>query len=341
MELGIGVFVTGAQFILQAGVGITIFTGTALLSNGRIELMPLLLSLLIVVRMYGPILTVLTLLPELFHLQLATKRMRQLAAIPIMKGSDNTPITNFTIQFENAGFRYNDADVVKNITVTIPEKSITAIVGPSGSGKSTMTRLIARFWDVNSGAVKLGGIDVKTLDPEYLMGFMAFVFQDVTLFNDTIYNNIRIGNLDAPEEEIMAAARTAHCDEFVSELPDKYNTLLGENGLTLSGGERQRISIARALIKNVPIILLDEATASLDPENETLIQEALSKLIENKTILVIAHRLRIVVGADKIIVLDNGRIAGEGTHDELLARSELYAKMYNIQQGVIGTNDPL
>jgi ATP-binding cassette subfamily B protein len=337
MELGTGVLVTGAQFVLQAGVGITIFAGTALLSGGRIELMHLVLSLLIVVRMYGPIITVLTLLPQLFYLRQATKRMRQLAEIPVMEGNEDTPITNYTIEFDHTAFRYNDEDVLRDITVTIPEKSITALVGPSGSGKSTMTRLIARFWDVNTGAVKIGGVDIKTLEPEYLMGFMAFVFQDVILFNDTVYNNIRIGNLNASDAEVMAAAKAAHCDEFVSELPDKYNTLLGENGLTLSGGERQRISIARALLKNAPVILLDEATASLDPENETLIQEAISRLIKNKTVLVIAHRLRTIAGADKIIVLDKGRISGEGTHEELIAGNKLYEKMYTLQQGIRGT----
>jgi ATP-binding cassette subfamily B protein len=333
MELGIGVFVAGAQFVLQAGVGITIFTGAALLSGGRIELVPLILSLLIVVRMYGPIITILTLLPEFFHLLEATKRMRRLSAIPLMEGAD-TPLPNYTITFEQAGFRYNDEEVLRDITVTIPEKSITALAGPSGSGKSTMARLIARFWDVHTGAVKIGGVDVKTLDPEYLMGFMTFVFQDVVLFNDTIYNNIRIGNMNASEGEILAAAKAAHCDEFVSELPDKYDTMLGENGLTLSGGERQRISIARALLKDAPVILLDEATASLDPENETLIQEALSRLIENKTVLVIAHRLRTIAGADKIIVLDRGRIAGEGTHGDLMAGNGLYERLYTLQQGI-------
>ncbi|MDR1399269.1 MAG: ABC transporter ATP-binding protein/permease [Treponema sp.] len=332
MELSTGVFVGAAQFILQAGVGITIFTGTALLSSGKIELIPLILSLLVVVRIYGPIITILTLLPELFHLQQATKRMRQLAEIPIMDGSTTTPIPNYTIEFEHVDFCYNNEEVLHDISVSIPEKSITALVGTSGSGKSTMTRLIARFWDVKQGAIKIGGVNIKTLEPEYLMSFMSFVFQDVVLFNDTIYNNIRIGNMNASEDAILHAAKAAHCDEFVSELPNTYNTLLGENGLTLSGGERQRISIARALLKNAPIILLDEATASLDPENETLIQDAISRLIENKTVLVIAHRLRTVAGADKIIVLNKGKISGEGTHEKLFSQNKLYKKMYTIQR---------
>jgi ATP-binding cassette subfamily B protein len=333
MELGTGVFVTGAQFVLQGGVGITIFTGTALLSAGKIGFMPLILSLLVAVRIYGPVITILTLLPELFYLRQATDRMRRLAEIPLMEGSVDTPLPNFTIEFDRVGFRYNDEEALRDITVTIPEQSITALAGPSGSGKSTMTRLIARFWDVQRGAIRIGGVDIKTLEPEYLMGFMALVFQEVILFNDTVYHNIRIGNMNASGEEVIAAAKAAHCDAFVAELPDGYHTLLGENGLTLSGGERQRISIARAILKDAPIILLDEATASLDPENETLIQEALSHLIKNKTVLVIAHRLRTIAGADKIILLDQGRIAGEGTHRELLAGNNLYEKLYRLQQG--------
>jgi ATP-binding cassette subfamily B protein IrtB len=341
MEFGTGVFVTGAQMLLQAGVGVTVFVGTYLLTGGQIALIPLLMFFVIVVRIYGPILVEFTLLPELFHHRIATKRMRTLMTTPIMEGDTEKQLTRWNIEFENVSFSYNAANpnadmVIKNMTVSIPSNAITALVGPSGSGKSTVSRLIARFWDVNEGTVKVGGVDVKTLDPEHLMSYMSFVFQDVVLFNDTVYNNIRIGNMDASEEEVLAAARAACCDEFVRNLPDGYQTMLGENGCTLSGGERQRISIARALLKNAPIVLLDEATASLDPENEALIQQAISKLIAGKTVIVIAHRLRTVAGADKIIVLDEGRLVEEGTHDTLMKKRGLYEKLYRIQQESLG-----
>ncbi len=226
--------------------------------------------------------------------------------------------------------------MIKNVNISIPAAGVTALVGPSGSGKSTISRLIARFWDVNRGTVKIGGIDVRTLDPEHLMSYMSFVFQDVVLFSDTVYNNISIGNLNATREQVMEAVEAACCDEFIERLPNGYQTVLGENGSTLSGGERQRISIARALLKNAPIVLLDEATASLDPENEVFIQHAISKLIEGKTVIVIAHRLRTVAGADKIIVLDQGRAVEEGTHEELVAKVGLYERLYTIQQQSLG-----
>ncbi len=341
MEFGTGIFVTGAQIVVQAGVGLTVFVGTYLLTGGKIELIPLLMFFLIVVRIYGPVLVELTLLPELLYLRLSTKRMRTLINTPIMEGSTDIELRNYNINFENVTFSYNEVNslekaVIKDITMAIPADGITALVGPSGSGKSTISKLIARFWDVNKGAIKIGGVDVKTLDPEHLMSYMSFVFQDVVLFNDSIYNNIKIGNMDATREEIMEAAKAACCDEFVASLPNGYDTLLGENGSTLSGGERQRISIARALLKNAPIVLLDEATASLDPENEVLIQQAISRLIKGKTVIVIAHRLRTVVGADKIIVLDNGRVVEEGTHNTLIKNKGLYEKLYNIQKESLG-----
>ena len=332
-----GVFVTSAQVILQAGVGLTVFTGISLLSNGQIELVPLLTYLLIITRIYGPILVELTLLPELFYHQIAIRRIRDLMSYKPMEGAE-TPIESYDICFENVGFRYNAGgeEVMKDITVTIPANSVTALVGPSGSGKSTLSRLIARFWDVDSGRVTVGGVEVKTQDPEHVMGCMSFVFQDVVLFNDTIYNNIRIGNMNASPEEVLAAAKAAHCDEFAEKLPEGYDTLLGENGSTLSGGERQRLSIARALLKNAPIVLLDEATASLDPQSEASIQAAISALIEGKTVVVIAHRLRTIARADKIIVLDEGCVVEEGTHDTLIEKNGLYHRLYSIQQESTG-----
>ncbi|MDR2080387.1 MAG: ABC transporter ATP-binding protein/permease, partial [Campylobacteraceae bacterium] len=248
MEFTTGVFVMSAQVILQSGIGITIFVAAALFGNGEIGLEGVILSLLIVTRIYTPFIVILTLLPELFYMKQAVRRLRLLSEIPVMKG-EIVPIKSCDIAFENVSFKYNDESVLKNISFVIPEKSITALVGVSGSGKSTITKLIARFWDADSGAVKIGGIDVKTLEPEYLMSHMSFVFQEVTLFNNTVYNNIKIGKIDACYDEIIAAAKAAHCDEFVSRLPQGYETVLGKNAMKLSGGERQRISIARALLK--------------------------------------------------------------------------------------------
>lgn len=341
MEVGTGIFVTGAQMLLQAGIGLTVFVGANLLTRGSIELIPLLMFLVIVVRIYGPIMVEFTLLPELFYHRISTKRMRTLMDAPIMEGDAEIKLTQWNIDFEGVSFSYNTMNhkedaVIKDLTVSFPSDAITALVGPSGCGKSTVSRLIARFWDANKGSVKVGGVDVKTLDPEHLMSYMSFVFQDVVLFNDTVYNNIRIGNMDASEEEVIAAAKAACCDDFINELPDGYRTMLGENGSTLSGGERQRLSIARALLKNAPIVLLDEATASLDPENEALIQQAISRLIEGKTVIVIAHRLRTIAGADKIIVLEEGKLAEEGTHDTLMEKKGLYERLYTIQQESLG-----
>jgi ATP-binding cassette subfamily B protein len=336
-EFGTGVFVTGAQVVLQAGVGLTVFAGVSLLAGGQIGLIPMLMSLLIVTRVYGPILTELVLLPELLYHQIAIGRMRALMDYAPMEGAE-TPVGNYNIEFENASFHYNKGgeETIKDISAVIPAEGVTALVGPSGSGKSTLSRLIARFWDVDSGRLSVGGVDVKTLDPEHLMSYMSFVFQDVVLFNDTIYNNIRIGDMNASREQVLAAAEAARCGEFAYKLPEGYDTLLGENGSTLSGGERQRISIARALLKNAPIVLLDEATASLDPESEAFIQQAIGALIQGKTVIVIAHRLRTVADADKIIVLENGRVAEEGRHRELMERDGLYRRLFTIQQESLG-----
>lgn len=329
------ILVQGASLILQAGLGITIFIGTVLITGGKIELLPLLVLLMFSTQIYGPILAILSQLTSLFHLETVTSRMRTLLTTPAMEGEDKD-VSKYDIELKNVTFGYNQDDVIKDVSFSIPAGSVTALVGPSGSGKSTISKLIARFWDVRKGQITIGGMDVSTIEPEHLMRCMSFVFQDVTLFNDTVFNNIRVGNRNATEEQVMAAAKAAYCDEFIQRLPDGYQTVLGENGSTLSGGERQRISIARALLKDAPIILLDEATASLDPENEVLIQRAIAKLVEGKTVIMIAHRLRTVVDADQILVLDNGRLVEHGTHDELMKKNGLYHKLFHIQQESLG-----
>ncbi|MDR0357291.1 MAG: ABC transporter ATP-binding protein/permease [Clostridiales Family XIII bacterium] len=338
MEVGTGVFVMGAQAVLQGGIGLTALVGATLLTGGSLGFVPLLMFLIIVVKIYSPVVVILTLLPELFYFQISLRRMRDLLSIDPMTGDEETKPKDFTIVCEHVDFSYGAGaeQAISDFSATIPAGSLTALVGPSGSGKSTISRLIARFWDTDRGRITIGGTDVKTLDPEYLMSYMSFVFQDVVLFNDTILGNIRIGNMNATDEQIRAAATAACCDEFADRLPEGYDTMLGENGATLSGGERQRISIARALLKDAPIVLLDEATASLDPENEAAIQKAISALIADKTVLVIAHRLRTIAGADKIIVLDKGRIAEQGSHEELMAKGGLYEKLYALQTESLG-----
>lgn len=317
--------------LLRCGIGIAVFVGTSLLVSGQIDFLILLMFLLISSRIYGPILTTLTMLPDLLYLKVATGRLRTLMESEPMSGRCDTPVPTSEIAFENVSFSYGKEKVLNGVGFAAAEGHVTALVGPSGSGKSTISRLAARFWDADSGIVKVGGIDVKTLEPEYLMHKFSFVFQDVTLFNDTVENNIRIGKPDASEEEIRDAAKAACCDEFIEKLPDGYKTMLGENGATLSGGERQRISIARALLKDAPIIILDEATASLDPENEVSVQQAINRLVAGKTVLVIAHRLRTIAGADRIVVLENGCVVEQGTHQELLERHGLYERLFSIQ----------
>ena len=260
----------------------------------------------------------------------------KLRELPTISEGTITEIGTAEICLNNVHFSYVEKPLFENINVFIPEGKTTAIVGGSGSGKTTLCNLIARFWDIQKGTITIGNKDIKSINPENLMQKMSFVFQDVTLFNDTIFNNIQMGNPNATKEQVFAAAKAAYCDEFVRNMPDGYNTLLGENGSTLSGGERQRISIARALLKDSPIILLDEATASLDPENEVFVQKAIAKLVENKTVIIIAHRLRTVADADQILVLDNGKLVESGTHSELMKKNGLYYKLYHIQQERVG-----
>ena len=330
VELASGILVQGASLILQAGLGITIFIGTVLITGGKIELLPLLVLLMFSTQIYGPILAILSQLTSLFHLETVTNRMRTLLTTPAMEGEDKD-VSKYDIELKNVTFGYNQDDVIKDVSFSIPAGSVTALVGPSGSGKSTISKLIARFWDVRKGQISIGGMDVRTIEPEHLMRCMSFVFQDVTLFNDTVFNNIRVGNMNATEEQVMAAAKAAYCDEFIQRLPDGYQTVLGENGSTLSGGERQRISIARAILKDAPVIILDEATASMDVENESMVQEALSELLRNKTVLVIAHHMRTIAGADKIVVLENGRVAEQGNPEELMKNGGIFSNMARLQ----------
>ena len=335
VEMAVGVFMSSASMILQAGIGLTIFVGAVLFARGEIELLPLLMFLLMVTRIYGPILAILANLSSLLNLNVVTERLRTLLSTPAMDGQEKT-VPNGDITLSHVTFAYNEEAVIKDFSCTISEGSVTALVGPSGSGKSTIAGLIARFWDVQQGAIRVGGQDIRSIEPESLMAHLSFVFQDVTLFNDTVMNNIRLGDPQASDDAVIAAAKAAYCDEFVRALPQSYETVLGENGSTLSGGERQRISIARALLKNAPIILLDEATASLDPENEVLVQKALAKLVEGKTVVMIAHRLRTVADADQILVLENGELVEQGTHAALMEKHGLYQRLYAIQQESLG-----
>jgi ABC-type multidrug transport system, ATPase and permease components len=331
-----GTFVTLASMVLQVGIGIVIMVGVNLLTAGQIDVVKLLTFAMVSTRIYTPFLVVLTMTAEIKYLFTSTKRMQLLRQEPIMEGVSDVALPNCNIEFRDVTFAYNKEAVIKDMTVLMPQNTVTALVGPSGSGKSTISRLIARFWEVNHGEVLIGGRNIRDIEPETLMQYMSFVFQDVVLFNDTVINNIRIGHEGATDEEVKAAARIARCDSFIEKMEQGYESVIGENGCTLSGGERQRISIARAILKDAPIVLLDEATASLDPENEVLIQEAISALIKGRTVIVIAHRLKTIAGADKIVVLEDGAIVEEGVHEQLLINEGLYSHLWKIQQDSLG-----
>ncbi len=265
-------------------------------------------------------------------LQINIDRMNEIENCKEQEGKTEFQPKGYDISFENVGFAYNTEEtVLQNVSFTAKQGEVTALIGPSGGGKSTATKLAARFWDADKGKITVGGVDVKTVDPERLLTAFSIVFQDVTLFNNTVMENIRIGRKDATDEEVLEAARLANCEEFVEKLPEKWNSNIGENGSSLSGGERQRISIARAFLKDAPVILLDEATASLDVENETAIQSALSRLIKDKTVLLIAHRMRTVAGADKVVVLSDGTVAEQGKPEKLLSQDGIYTRMVKLQ----------
>lgn len=330
-EFATGIFVNAASVIMRLGVATTILAGAGLILSGQINFMLLFMFLLVITRVYAPFDQSLALIAEVFMSEVSANRLMEIYETPAAEGADVFKPDGHDIVFENVGFAYDSEQVLNGVSFTAKEGEVTALVGSSGSGKSTCSRLAARLWDVSEGSIKVGGVDINTVDPEILLTDYAMVFQDVVLFDDTVMENIRLGKHGATDDEVRAAAKAANCDEFVNKLPDGYNTPIGENGAKLSGGERQRISIARALLKNAPIVLLDEATASLDVENETKVQGALSRLLENKTVLVIAHRMRTVESADKIVVLDEGKVAEQGTPDELKKQNGLYAKMLSLQ----------
>ena len=331
-ELVTGLFVNGASVIMRLGVATTILTGTSLILKGEIDFMLMFMFLMVITRVYAPFDQSLALIAEMFMSQVSAARINGIYDTPSAEGSDIFRPNGHDIEFKNVTFSYDDHEVLSGVSFTAKEGEVTALVGPSGSGKSTCARLAARLWDATAGSILVGNVDISTVDPEVLLTDYAMVFQDVVLFDDTVMENIRLGKHGATDEEVLAAAKAANCDEFVLKMPEGYRTPIGENGAKLSGGERQRISIARALLKNAPIVLLDEATASLDVENETKVQSALSRLLQGKTVLVIAHRMRTVEAADKIVVLENGRVAETGSPKELYANPDgLFRRMADLQ----------
>lgn len=331
-ELGTAMFVVPAQMIMKLGIATVALVGSMLLINGTLTLLTFFMFLLVVSRIYEPMSFSLQNLAAMNSLQINIDRMNEIENCKEQYGGKVFKPNGYDIVFENVGFSYNSEEtVLQNVSFTAKQGEVTALIGPSGGGKSTAAKLAARFWDADKGKITVGGVDVKSIDPEKLLTAFSIVFQDVTLFNNTVMENIRIGRKDATDEEVMAAARLANCEKFVEKLPDKWNSNIGENGSSLSGGERQRISIARAFLKDAPIILLDEATASLDVENETAIQSALSRLIQNKTVLLIAHRMRTVAGADKVVVLSDGIVVEQGTPDVLKKKNGIYSRMVKLQ----------
>ena len=332
-ELATGVFVCSAQAFLRLGLASTILTGGVLLAGGELSFLYFLGFLFAAARLYDPLGLVLQNIAATFNAKLQIERMRSILEQPVQEGTEEFTPQNFDIVFDHVSFAYREGDgVLDDVSFIARQGEVTALIGPSGGGKSTACKLAARFWDASGGKVTLGGADVATVDPETLLKYYSMVFQDVVLFRDTVMENIRLGRRGATDEEVIAAAKAARCDAFIRKLPKGYQTMIGENGSTLSGGERQRISIARALLKDAPVILLDEATASLDVENESAVQEALSRLLQGKTVLVIAHRMRTVAGADHIVVLENGHVVQQGTPEELMEQGGLYRRMVELQK---------
>ena len=331
-ELNMSVYVNLSAIILKIGIGTTALVGGMLFASGEITILTFFMFLMLVARLYDPMQITLQNFAAIISCGVQCERLDEVMSYQTQTGEDELTNEGYDITFDHVGFSYSDdTDVLKDVSFVAKQGEVTALIGPSGGGKTTISRLAARFWDVTEGSIRLGGVDIKTVDPETLLSNYSIVFQDVTLFNNTVMENIRIGKKDATDEEVIEAAKMANCEEFVNLLPEKYNTYIGENGSELSGGERQRISIARAFLKDAPIILLDEATASLDAENETAIQEALSKLVKDKTVLIIAHRMRTIANADHIVVLKDGVVAEEGTPDKLMEKDGIYSHMTKQQ----------
>ena len=336
-ELGTAVFVASAQMILKLGIATVALVGGMLLVKGDISVLTFFMFILLVSRLYDPLQISLQNLAAIISTDVICGRMDEILSHDIQEGSAELTNNGYDITFTNVGFAYdNNRTVLKDVSFTAKQGEVTALIGPSGGGKTTISRLASRFWDIDKGRITLGGMDISRIDPEALMSLYSIVFQDVTLFNNTVMENIRIGNPGASDKEVLEAAHLAHCDEFVAKMQDGWQTMIGENGSELSGGERQRISIARAFLKDAPIILLDEATASLDVDNETLIQEALSRLIRNKTVMIIAHRMRTVADADKIVVLKDGVVAEQGTPEKLKEQNGIYTDMFEKQMQAAG-----
>ena len=331
-ELGTAVFVGSSQMILKLGIATVALVGGVLLAKGELDILTFFMFLMVVSRIYDPMQVSLQNLAAVIASGVQSDRLDEILSHEVQEGTNTMKHDGYDIEFSNVGFSYETGDVVlKDVSFVAKQGEVTALIGPSGGGKTTVSRLASRFWDANRGSITVGGMDISKVDPETLMSLYSIVFQDVTLFNNTILENIRIGKMDATDEEVIAAAKLAHCDEFAEKLSDGWNTVIGENGSELSGGERQRISIARAFLKDAPIILLDEATASLDVDNETMIQESLSRLIKDKTVMIIAHRMRTVANADKIVVLKDGVVAESGTPSELDVKDGIYANMVKTQ----------
>ena len=338
-ELGVAYFVLSGQMILRLGIATVALTGAYLLSAGTLNVLTFFMFLLVASRLYDPMSGALINLGATVSLGVQCERMDEILCHDEQRGTESLSNKGYDVEFKDVRFAYDTSEtVLDGVSFTARQGEVTALIGPSGSGKTTVSRLASRFWDIASGTITVGGMDISKVDPETLMSLYSIVFQDVTLFNNTVLENIRIGRKDATDEEVIAAAKLAHVDVFAERLPEGWNSLIGENGSELSGGERQRISIARAFLKDAPIILLDEATASLDVENETFIQESLSRLVKDKTVIIIAHRMRTVAGADKIVVLKDGKVDECGTPFDLTLSGGFYKKMQDLQQGALGWN---